>query len=52
MLQVWIIILNWLNLLHNVMHMSDYVEWLDRTSHNFKQIKPNKNAKQIVLYLI
>mgnify|MGYP001771907781 CR=1 FL=1 len=21
-------------------------------SHNFKQIKPNKNAKQIVLYLI
>ena len=52
MRQARTIILNRLNLLHNVMHMSDYVEWLDRTSHNFKQLKPNKNAKQIVLYLI
>ena len=34
MRQVRIIILNLLNLFHNVMHMSDYVEWLDRTIHS------------------
>jgi len=34
MRQARTIILNQLNLLHNVMHMSDYVEQLDLTIHS------------------